>query len=312
MTGMMLLGLGLGAVLGWVACQVWQARSPRQPPPDLATRPRVDEVAHLREQLRQTELAYQVALELSQFKGNFLARTAHELRSPMNGLIGMHQLILADLSDSPEEEREFIAQANESALKMVRILDEVIDASKVSQGTIQWQPQPMSLVELFQAVYQAIHLHAKNRNLQLVMVPPDASLVVRTDPFRLRQVLVSLVDAAIAQMNDGEISVQVLPPTGDQTAVIQIATPVTADQWLTDLTQPPTTIHQNTVIPIDKDQILQLAQQPFPDPGFVFAIARSLMESMQGSLKIVSLADQPQVTHIRCTIAYADLAASVD
>jgi signal transduction histidine kinase len=76
-----------------------------------------------------------MAKEMSQFKAGFLARTSHELRSPLSSLIGLHQLILADLCDSPEEAREFVAQANASALKMVKLLDEVIAVSKTEHGT---------------------------------------------------------------------------------------------------------------------------------------------------------------------------------
>jgi signal transduction histidine kinase len=89
-----------------------------------------DELQPLKEELKQTQLAYEMAKEMSQFKAGFLARTSHELRSPLSSLIGLHQLILQDLCDSPEEERQFVAQANTSALKMVKVLDDLVKVSK--------------------------------------------------------------------------------------------------------------------------------------------------------------------------------------
>ena len=78
-----------------------------------------DEIEALKEELKQTELALQMAAQMSQFKGGFLARTSHELRSPLSSLIGLHQLIVSDLCDDPEEEREFVAQAYQYALKLM-------------------------------------------------------------------------------------------------------------------------------------------------------------------------------------------------
>ena len=76
--------------------------------------------------------AYEAAIDLAQFKSSFLARTAHELRSPMNALISSLQLISADLCDSPEEEREYVGIAQEAALKFIGLLDEVIKVDRKS------------------------------------------------------------------------------------------------------------------------------------------------------------------------------------
>src|SRR4028118_557337 len=121
-----------------------------QPEPVVSTTPEPQEADQedlqpLREKLKQTQLAYEMAKEMSQFKAGFLARTSHELRSPLSSLIGMHQLILSDLCDSPEEAREFVAQANASALKMVKVLDEVIAVAKTEHGTNQLEIQPLRL-----------------------------------------------------------------------------------------------------------------------------------------------------------------------
>jgi len=313
MSGMNIVWLGVGVGLGWIASQLWQQRSRRN---ELATSPiaaiETDELPRLREQLRQTELAYYMAVEMSQFKGSFLARTSHELRSPMNGIIGMHQLILADLSDSPEEEREFIAQANESALKMVRVLDEVIDAAKVAQGTVHLQLQPIELGNLLQEVQRLTHLHAQNRNLRLTVTPPDTERYILADPPRLRQVLVSLIDAAIAQMHEGEIALKVLLSSDLEPEIIQLEVPVPGEKWLLDCTQLPTQIHNGVVQALDKAEIMKLASRTFPEPGFVFAVARSLMESMHGKLEVVATVDQAGITQIRCSIPRVPVEASVD
>jgi signal transduction histidine kinase len=128
------LGLGLGLSIRW--------RSPRSSVVELAALP--DRPVELDQpelpdqpELQSLQVAYQLATEISQLKGGFLARISHELRSPLNGLIGMQQLILEDLCDNPEEERAFIAQANQSALKMIKVLDTCAGCGKAGA----WQAE---------------------------------------------------------------------------------------------------------------------------------------------------------------------------
>jgi hypothetical protein len=312
------LCLGLGA--GWWV-RSWLRRSPSTNFDTYSSESAQADIALLQEQLQQTELAYYMAAEMSQLKSSFLARTSHELRSPMNGIIGMHQLILADLSDSPEEEREFIAQANASALKMVKVLDEVIDAAKVEHGTSQLMLQPVPLAVLLRETQTLTHLQAQNRNLRLIIETPEPETYILADPQRLRQVLVSLVDAAIAQMPEGRLSLTTQYANDAETCEIVLQTPIAASLWLEETTHPPTIIPANHVVAVDKAAILALANRPFPSPGFAFAVARSLMQSMQGHLNCVTVDegitdDVPTasgyLSQIRCTIPRVLPEASVD
>ena len=320
MDSMNALWLCLGLGIGWWV-RAWLRRSPA---PAADIHPSELTKAHvtlLKEQLQQTELAYYMAAAMSQYKGSFLARTSHELRSPMNGLIGMHQLILADLSDSPAEEREFIAQANASALKMVKVLDEVIDAAKVEHGTSQLMLQPVQLAILFRETQTLTHLQAQNRNLRLMIETPAPETYILADPQRLRQVLVSLVDAAIAHMQEGRLSLMTQGSNDAATCEMVLQTPISASLWLEETSHLPTMISSNQSVTVDKAAILELANRPFPSPGFAFAVARSLMQSMQGHLDCVpvdemtaseqSVASSP-ISQIRCTIPRVLPEASVD
>uniref|UniRef100_A0A832H3A4 histidine kinase n=1 Tax=Oscillatoriales cyanobacterium SpSt-402 TaxID=2282168 RepID=A0A832H3A4_9CYAN len=260
-----------------------------------------DDAALLKEQLQQTKLAYCMAMHMSQFKGNFLARTSHELRSPLNGLIGMHQLILADLCDSPEEEQEFIAQAHASALKMVKVLDEVIDAAKVEHGTSQLHQHPTQLSTLLHEVNELTHLQAQNRNLQLSVVVPASEITVLTDLRRLRQALVMLIDSAIAYLEEGQITVSI-----QSTAThcqIEIATPIAEDVWLANSEQLVPCLPLEAA-QLDKSAVVHLANQPFPSPGFSFSLARSLLQTMQGQLEL-STNNASEITTILCTLPLA-------
>lgn len=308
MNEIQILWLLLGVVIGLLISQVIDqspddSTSQRMPMSDSV------EVESVRSQLRETELAYSMAVQMSQFKGSFLARTAHEVRSPLNGLIGVHQLILSDLCDDTAEEREFLAQAHTSALKLINLLDLAIDVAKLEQGNHQLDYQPIPLTALLNDVYNLTYLQAQNRNLRLQITPPDRDLIVQADLRRLQQMLISLVDAAIAQMQEGRITVSV--PVGQGAyGSIWIETPLTNQDWTADLA-PFTLETDQTVASLDKAAIATVAHQPFPSAGFAILVARSVLQSMNGQLEITAT-DETQTTRIECQIPLMPLAASVN
>lgn len=259
------------------------------------------ELQALREELQKTRLAYQMATEMSQFQGGFLARTAHELRSPLSSLIGLHQLILSDLCDDPAEEREFIQQAHQSALKLVKLLDEVIAISKAEHGTNQLEIQPLNLAKILQEVHNLVHLQAANRSLNLQILPADPEIYILADPKSLRQLLATLVDAAIGVLRDGSITIsaQVLPVA--KTVQIWIDVQRSVEVW-----SEPIDLFKSEVEPSEsKDSEFKLS------PGLNLAIAQKLIELMDGRLEIVP-ADSPtasatvNLTKLQCTLPLAN------
>jgi signal transduction histidine kinase len=201
-----LIYLGAGLLLG-IAFRGLFAQSVKSTSQQSTAAPEEKEHTQLLQQLQQTQLAYEMAREMSLFKGGFLARTTHELRSPLNGLLGLHQLILSDLCEDPAEEREFIAQAHERALKLLHLMDEILNVARTEHGKNKLDIQPKSLAEILQEVYQLTYMLAVDRNLKLQISPPDPEIYVLADPKWLRQVLLNLVDTAISQMKEGSISI---------------------------------------------------------------------------------------------------------
>lgn len=234
------------------------------------------EIERLQEELRETRLAYQMAMEMSQFKAGFLARVSHELRSPLNGMIGMHQLILSDLCDDPAEEREFIGQAHASALKLLKLLDLILTVSKTEHGSIKMEIQPLSLASLLNEVYQLTYLQAQDRNLRFQLIPPDPEVYVLADPTRLRQVLVSLVDIPIHSMREGHLclSTKLEPETGYVHIWIEDERPASFWQEPLALLQDPLSVEQSW-----SGQV---------SPGMTLLMNQTLLERMQGRLEILA------------------------
>ncbi len=237
------------------------------------------------ESSQEPEMNARLAIEMSQFKAGFLARTSHELRSPLNGIIGAHQLILTDLCDSPEEEREFITQAHESSLKLLQMLDEVINVSKAEFGTSPLSTQPVSVTKVLEEVYQLTHLMAENRTLKLKINYPEPELCVIADPRGLRQVLLNLVSGAIASMQEGFISLSV--QTSPDWIYILLEDDRPAEAW------------SEAIDSLNNEQPTEAFS-----PGFKFTLSQSLMELMKGKLELLSTKDmKPQ---LRCALPKVD------
>ncbi|NDJ18884.1 sensor histidine kinase [Myxacorys almedinensis] len=255
--------------------------------------------------LKRLALAHHMATELAQFKAGFLARTSHELRSPLNGLIGSHQLILSDLCDSPDEEREFVAQAHEAALKLVRLLDEIIHVSKAEYGSSALEIQPLSLKTVLEEVYGLTHLLAENRNLKFQIAYPDQSLYVLADPNWLRYVLVSLVSNAVSLMQAGAIALTVMEHPPFAAIVIEDERPAQSgnDASHAGLAEPIDLLHS----PPDAPPLLSKILEASYAPGFSLLLTQTAMTLMNGRLDLLSVPSHPSetVTRMRCSIPLA-------
>ncbi|WP_446398318.1 sensor histidine kinase [Coleofasciculus sp. E1-EBD-02] len=238
-----------------------------------------DELQPLKQELQQTRLAYQMAHEMSQYKAGFLARTSHELRSPLSSLMGMHQLILSDLCDSPEEAKEFVAQAHTSAQKMVKLLDEVIAVAKTEHGTNRLETRPLQLSQCFEELEVLTHMQAGNRNLRLKVISPDPEIEILADPRRFRQVLVGMVDSAIVQMEEGTI--QVSTANSDNPQMVNI--------WID--VECPNSIWSEAVdlLSDTNDSEEQETTSSTTSPGMNWLMVQTLVEMMKGRLELLPI-----------------------
>jgi hypothetical protein len=245
------------------------------------------DVSALEQEMKRLMLAYQMAKEMSQFKAGFLARTTHELRSPLNGLIGLHQLILSDLCEDAAEEREFIAQAHERALKLLKLIDEILKVSRTEYGSNKLDIQPQSLAEVLQEVHSLTYMLAANRNFILQLLPPDPEIYVLADPRWLRQVLLNLVDTSITQMEEGSISISTASSPTSQFIHIYLDVPTSA----IPISEPINLIKSEYKLPDIDNQ-----NAPF-SPGMRLLLNQTLLEVMGGKLEIVSPISNESIEH---------------
>jgi len=258
-----------------------------------------ENVQKLLQDMKQTQLAYQMAQEMSQFKAGFLARTTHELRSPLNSVIGLHQLILSDLCENPEEEREFIAQAHEKALKLLNLMDEILSISRTEYGTNKLDIQPRSLDTVFQEVKDLTYMLAANRNFSLQVSPINPEIYVLADHRWLRQVLVNLVDTTILQMQEGSICLSASVSDSTKKAHIYLDIPSHA----LPESEPIDLIKHHNQPPQIEDEKANLS------PGMKLLLNQTLLEVMGAKLEILPKSTASEstesLTRVQITIPLA-------
>jgi K+-sensing histidine kinase KdpD len=234
-----------------------------------------------------SEQAYYAALEMAQFKSGFLARTSHELRSPLNGLISGLQLILSDLCDSPAEEREYIQIAHDSAFKLVELLDTAIQVSKVEYGTQPLRVQALDLDMALQEVYLLVRMLAQQRNIRLDVPCLETEVEVMADAACLRQVLMTLIDIPLCDMQEGSVTVSVTTVDGFAQVLIEDDRPESAWQEAVNL------LDQAATTADPKTPLEQFSS------GYRLLMCQSLMQTIGGPLELIEVKGQRAV---RCSI----------
>ncbi|TWT59152.1 Signal transduction histidine-protein kinase BarA [Thalassoglobus neptunius] len=170
---------------------------------------------------RETELeeARHAAEVANKTKSEFVANISHELRTPMNAVLGMLRIVLEE--PLPQALRDYLGTAKDSAETLLLILDDLLDFSRMEAGKFELDPEPFRLRETVENSVKALANRAHQKGLELTF-DVDGSVPDRLegDGFRLRQVLVNLTGNAIKFTDHGEIVVTVTSKMIDDDTVV--------------------------------------------------------------------------------------------
>jgi len=160
------------------------------------------------EDLKHIKKAQQEAEAASYAKSQFLAVMSHELRTPMNGVMGMLQLLQA--SELSDEEQDYVNTAINSTEHLLTVVNDILDFSRIESGKMVIESVFFRLPELLRSVHQSLEPIAEDKKLPFILeIDPKLDLAIKSDPTRLRQVLINLAGNAIKFTESGFVKISV-------------------------------------------------------------------------------------------------------
>ncbi|GAB4314652.1 MAG: hybrid sensor histidine kinase/response regulator transcription factor [Bacteroidales bacterium] len=170
-----------------------------------------EKTRELRIKSEQRRKALLAAEEADNLKSAFLANMSHEIRTPVNSIIGFADL-LKDGNLSAEEQKIYLDYIINGGNTLLKIINDIIDISKIEAGQLTVTKQPCSIDSLFTELYytfnEMLKMRGKN-NVELRIAPHcrNSELVVLTDPTRLKQIFSNLINNAIKFTDEGFIEI---------------------------------------------------------------------------------------------------------
>ena len=148
------------------------------------------------------------AMLSSSVKSAFLENVSHEIRSSMNGIIGMTDLVLeTELSD---EQRQYLEMVGSSVDRLLVVVNEILDLSRIEKGELELDPEDFNLKESLDHDLYIQNLSARKKGLDLsCTIEPDVPAFVYGDPARMVQIVTNLVNNAIKFTTSGGVYIKI-------------------------------------------------------------------------------------------------------
>jgi len=158
------------------------------------------------EKNKELEIALEKAEESDRLKSAFLANMSHEIRTPMNGILGFAELLKKQNID-PQKQLRFIEVIQQSGERMLNIINDIVDISKIESGTMEIYNTETDINKNLDDIYDFFKREADSKNIKLTYRKafPKHNSIILTDEHKVVSILTNLLKNAIKFTNEGTI-----------------------------------------------------------------------------------------------------------
>ena len=228
----------------------------------------------------------------SEAKSRFLATVSHEFRTPLNGILGMADL-LNDTKVDPEQ-TTYVAALRTSGEALLSLVDDILDFAKVEAGKLELVAEPFDITLLTESVAELMAPRAQAKGVDLAaLISPDLPTRVIGDMERVRQILLNLVGNAVKFTDAGGVGIHVNPVAGGLGLMI-------------DDTGPGIEKGRLTAIFNEFEQANAMVSQSHGGTGLGLAIVKRLVRLMNGTIEVVSEPGQGSSFRVFLPLQVAD------
>ncbi len=169
---------------------------------------------------KELRLMTEKAQQANQVKTAFISNISHEVRTPLNAIVGFSELLL-DESEPAAHRAEFAHTINKSSELLLNLVNDVLDLSRLESGRIQFMCRTVDLVDYCRRALDGI-AHRVGRKVRLTFTTPVESFELRTDPMRLQQLISNLLSNAAKFTEEGEINLALSVEEAENRVVVSV------------------------------------------------------------------------------------------
>lgn len=245
----------------------------------------------IKQSLKQTREAKQAAEKANKYKSVFIANMSHEVRTPMNAILGFSSILKRTYSDT--KALQYVDYIINSGENLMHIINDILDLSKIEAGKIEIDYKPANIIEILSSIKNLFSIDIEKKHLNLIVdIDPNLPSHLSFDALRMNQIIVNILSNAIKFTDKGYIKIciySINSTTVDNAIDLAISVEDTGKGIPED---------QFTSVFSSFEQVRGQRESVYGGTGLGMAICKKLVELMDGEISLESKVDVGTTFHL--------------